>query len=327
MSGFAVASPYLQQVAQHHSKLLTNFIPYTPFSIFAFIHALRVATAYRGAARTGGYEGRISFFQSAIVPAVLILGGSTVTNVLLGIIPGWVITPIPVITYTILPAVLFRSPLSLALLQIPTLPLNILFSAVDGFSRIVGITTFGVDTVISHSDPAVANSPWAMIVIATLAGGGGGLIVPAFKGFHADWAFGTPPWAKEGPGIDVWGATLIGYIYSTLIDAHPFFRYLPSHVLPSSFLPKAYLTSKIAQPLLPAHEAKIACSVILFSLLSLRLILLYITSPSAVAPKKAAITSSVPAVKKAVAPIAGTPKKSGTAKKPHSTTPAEKKAQ
>lgn len=114
----------------------------------------------------------------------------------------------------ILPAVLFRSPLSLALLQIPTLPLNILFSAVDGFSRIVGITTFGVDTVISHSDPAVANSPWAMIVIATLAGGGGGLIVPAFKGFHADWAFGTPPWAKEGPGIDVWGATLIGYIYS-----------------------------------------------------------------------------------------------------------------
>lgn len=37
--------------------------------------------------------------QAAIVPLVLILGGSTVSSVLLGLVPGWVVTPIPVATY------------------------------------------------------------------------------------------------------------------------------------------------------------------------------------------------------------------------------------
>lgn len=114
----------------------------------------------------------------------------------------------------LIPLIVAKTPILSLILSIPQLPRDLGFSLIDGFSRTVGITTFGVDTVLSHPNEAIRNSPWAMILIATLAGGGGGLIVPAFRGFHADWQFTTPPWVKEGPGIDVWGATVIGYVYA-----------------------------------------------------------------------------------------------------------------
>lgn len=69
--------------------------------------------------------------------------------------------------------------------------------------------------MLSHPNTALRASPWAMIVIATLSGGGGGMIVPAIKGFGPNWGFtDTPSWVKDGPAIDIWGATVIGYVYA-----------------------------------------------------------------------------------------------------------------
>ena len=116
--------------------------------------------------------------------------------------------------FRLIPLGVSKTPVLPFLLSLPYYPREGMFSLVDGFSRIVGITTFGVDTVLSHPNSALRTSPWAMVLVATLAGGGGGLIVPSFNGFHADWAFATPPWVKNGPGIDVWGATVIGYVYA-----------------------------------------------------------------------------------------------------------------
>lgn len=91
----------------------------SPFSIFSIIHATRIACAYRGGAQAGGFNDRIgsefvsnatrcstdrlgcnlAVFQAALVPLILILGGTTVTGMLMGIVPGWLISPIPVATY------------------------------------------------------------------------------------------------------------------------------------------------------------------------------------------------------------------------------------
>ncbi|KAM0748633.1 hypothetical protein T439DRAFT_316530 [Meredithblackwellia eburnea MCA 4105] len=296
------SQPLLAYISKAHSYLTTTTIPYLPFSIFAVIHGTRIACAYRGAARKGGYDDRIGWIQAAIVPCVLIFGGTTVTGALLGIIPGWLISPVPLATYALIPLAVAKSPILPFLLSLPHYPREVAFSCVDGFSRIVGITTFGVDTVLSHPNPALRNSPWSMIAVATIAGGGGGLIVPSFRGFHADWTFQTPPWVKEGPAIDVWGATVIGYVYSTLIDAHPFFRILPASILENVpflkyfiHLPKNYLNAAGAQPLLPNNEAKIACSLLLASMLSIKVLLPLLSLPTksakktpttAVAPKK-----------------------------------------
>ncbi|KAK4702169.1 hypothetical protein P7C70_g4058, partial [Phenoliferia sp. Uapishka_3] len=224
----------------------------------------------------------------------------------------------PSMSTRLLPLLVSKTPILSFLLSLPYYPREVAFSLVDGFSRIVGITTFGVDTVLSHPNTALRNSPWSMILVATLAGGGGGLIVPAFKGFHADWAFATPPWVTNGPGIDVWGATVIGYVYSTLIDAHPFFRTVPDFLfnkipILSSLvhLPKGYATASGSNPLLQPHEAKIACSLLLASMLAIKVLLPLISVMFAAKPRVA---------------VGKTPTKTSSGKKA-STSIKEKKSQ
>lgn len=79
----------------------------------------------------------------------------------------------------------------------------------------MGMTTLGVDTVVTHPNQAVRDSPWAMVLIAFVSGGGGGILVPMFKMFGPEWGFtGTPGFVKDGLPIDVWSAAFIGYVYA-----------------------------------------------------------------------------------------------------------------
>ncbi|GAA6005760.1 hypothetical protein JCM11491_003998 [Sporobolomyces phaffii] len=271
------SSPVLARIGAGHSYLSTT-TPHSliPFSIFALLHATRVTAAYRGVARRGGYDHQLGDLQAAIVTLVLVLGGGTVSNLLLGTVPGWVISPVPVLTYGLIPVLAAKSGAVSFLLSLPYLPRETLFCLVDGFSRIMGMTTLGVDTVLSHPNPNVRTSPWAMVLIAFVSGGGGGLLVPMFKMFGPEWGFtATPAFVKDGLPIDVWSAALIGYVYATLINAHPIFRTIPAYLfkhLPgfAQFvdLPKAYLdNAHYATPLLRPAEAKIACSLLLASML------------------------------------------------------------
>ncbi|KAK4057327.1 hypothetical protein OIO90_001824 [Microbotryomycetes sp. JL221] len=300
------SSPLLSSIKSTQGYLAsTTPSVYIPFSLFSILHAVRIACAYRGAARAGGYDHKLGNFQAALVPVILILGGTTITNILMGIVPGWLISPIPVLTYAILPLLATKLGAVTMLLNLPKYPREIFFAMVDGFTRIMGITTLGIDTVLSHPNVALRNSPWAMIAVATLAGGGGGMIVPAFKGFGPEWSLAsTPGWVKDGPGIDIWGATVAGYVYATLIDAHPAFRALPNAIfnrLPilNLFvkLPKGYLTNKAPTPLLPPDEAKIFCALMLGSMLAVRAARPLIASLSSPAPKRKSIAakSSSPA--------------------------------
>ncbi|GAA6002913.1 hypothetical protein JCM10207_001894 [Rhodosporidiobolus poonsookiae] len=270
------SSPLLAQVGAHHGWLSSTLPhPSIPFSLFAIAHAVRVACVYRGIAVKGGYDKQLGNLQAAIVPLVLILGGGTVSSVMLGLVPGWVITPVPVMTYGLIPLVAHKLGLTSLILSLPTLPRETLFCLIDGFSRIMGMTTLGVDVVLKHPQQAVRDSPWAMVLVAFISGGGGGMIVPAFRLFGPEWGFtGTPGWVKDGMPIDVWSAGFIGYVYATLIDAHPFFRRLPAFVLThvpalrAIFnVPKAYLTSPRYTALLAAAEAKTFCSLLLFAML------------------------------------------------------------
>ncbi|GAA5836612.1 hypothetical protein JCM11251_002677 [Rhodosporidiobolus azoricus] len=270
------SSPLLAQVGGTHAWLSSTLpVPSLPFSIFAILHAVRVACVYRGISKAGGYDSQLGNLQAAIVPLVLILGGSTVSSVLLGLVPGWVVTPVPVLTYGLIPLVAHKVGLTSLILALPSLPRETLFCLIDGFSRILGMTTLGVDVVLSHPNQAVRNSPWAMVLAAFISGGGGGMIVPAFRLFGPEWGFtGTPVWIKNGMPIDVWSAGLVGYVYATLIDAHPFFRQLPTFVLqhlpqlkPWFNVSKAYLTSPRHTALLQPAEAKTFCSLLLAALL------------------------------------------------------------
>lgn len=171
---------------------------------------------------------------------MLILGGSTVSSVLLGLVPGWVVTPVPVATYgcvtdvfrrpwppkltappahSLIPLVAAKTGLVSLILSLPTLPRETLFCLIDGFSRIMGMTTLGVDVVLTHPNAAVRSSPWAMVLVAFLSGGGGGMLVPMFGMFGPEWGFTTTPsFVKNGLSIDVWSAAFIGYIYASALS-------------------------------------------------------------------------------------------------------------
>ncbi|KDE06731.1 hypothetical protein MVLG_02927 [Microbotryum lychnidis-dioicae p1A1 Lamole] len=322
------SSPVLSRVYSAYSFLNNNKPhPASPFTLFAIIHAIRIACAFRGVARAGGWDHRIGLFQAFTVPLVLILGGTTITSILMGAVPGWLISPIPVATYGLIPLIASESGLVSFLLSTPRLPRDLLFSTVDGFSRVVGMTTLGVDTVLAHPNPALRNSPWAMVLVATIAGGGGGMLVPAMKMFHADWGFdATPAWVRDGPGVDIWGATVIGYVYATLIDAHPFFRLLPKYVLTifpfgSNWfhLPKSYYVNPSPVPLLSNHEAKIFCSVLLSLMLCTRTLWPYLQSnrkltASSLNKKNKKVTpTSALTSSKAMAAVADKPSSSSSA--------------
>lgn len=262
----------MTRIGSTHNWLNSTLVyPAFPFTIFAVVHAVRVACVYRGIARAGGYDRQLGDLQAAIVPLVLILGGSTVSSVLLGLVPGWIISPIPVATYGLIPLLAAKTGLVSAVLSLPTLPRETFFCLVDGFSRIMGMTTLGVDVVRAHPNPAVRTSPWAMVLTAFISGGGGGMIVPMFRMFGPEWGFTTTPgFIKDGLSIDVWSAGFIGYVYATLIDAHPFFRkpvaYLLAHLpILTTYvdLPKTYFTSPKPVLLLQPAEAKTFCSLLL----------------------------------------------------------------
>ncbi|BGP48994.1 hypothetical protein JCM10450v2_004873 [Rhodotorula kratochvilovae] len=310
------SSAVLARVGATHGWLSsTTPHPAVPFSLFAIAHAVRVACAYRGVARAGGYDKQLGNLQAALVPLVLILGGSTISSVLLGLVPGWVITPIPVLTYGLIPLLAAKTGVVSAVLSLPAFPRETLFCVIDGFSRIMGMTTLGVDVALAHPNQAVRNSPWAIVLVAFLSGGGGGMLVPAFRMFGPEWGFiSTPAFVKTGLPIDVWSAGFIGYVYATLIDAHPFFRkpvaYALTHVpaLRDVFdVPKAYLSSPRHSALLQPGEAKIFCALLLaLMLFTSRLALpalgrIFGGSKSAAAAQKRKAVAGVKDAQKAVA--------------------------
>lgn len=122
---------------------------------------------------------------------------------------------------SLIPLLAAKTGLVSLVLSIPSLPRESLFCLIDGFSRIMGMTTLGVDVVLSHPNQAVRNSPWAMVLVAFISGGGGGMLVPTFKLFGPSWGFtDTPAWVKNGLNIDVWSAGFIGYVYAC-VGRHP----------------------------------------------------------------------------------------------------------
>lgn len=115
----------------------------------------------------------------------------------------------------LIPVLAAKSGVVSFVLSLPSLPRETLFCLVDGFSRIMGMTTLGVDPVVAHPNQAVRDSPWAMVLIAFVSGGGGGVLVPLLNLFGPEWGFTkTPSFVKDGVPIDVWSAALIGYVYA-----------------------------------------------------------------------------------------------------------------
>lgn len=170
--------------------------------------------------------------------------------------------------------VLFHTPLYTVLNYIPTPILSIIFLLIDAFGRTVGITAISIDPILSHPLPQVRSSPFLMLLICTLTGGGGAILVPFIDGFSPQWKFGVPGWLKdEGIGVDIWSCTVVGLVYAVLVDAAPEFRILrPAFVQLFGLvglLPEGEKNSVAEGPFLTKEEARAFCSIVLLVILGI----------------------------------------------------------
>ncbi|KAH9180237.1 hypothetical protein EDB89DRAFT_1918016 [Lactarius sanguifluus] len=126
--------------------------------------------------------------------------------------------------------------------------------------------------VAGHASPAVATSPYTLLLTAFIMPNGGPFFANLFSLLRpTPMQVSTPPellpygWTAT----DLWAAPLVTGLYATLTHAQPFFAHL--HVLLFSFLSPLGLaemvpsTQKEVAPL-DTHTARAACAVVLCAL-------------------------------------------------------------
>jgi hypothetical protein len=156
------------------------------------------------------------------------------------------------------------------------LPLTILHA----FHRTILLCTVIPRAVAGHASPAIATSPYSLLLTAFIMPNGGPFFANLFSLLHpTQMQVNTPPellpygWTAT----DLWAAPLVTGLYATLTHAQPFFAYL--HALLFSFLSPlglAYLSdasektggspNKSLVVPLEANTARAACAVVLCAL-------------------------------------------------------------
>lgn len=95
------ASPFLGWIQSGLTVIASTpvYAPFIPFSVFAILHATRIAFAYRNGTKALGIDDRIGLIQAAAFPVILIFSGGTVSSLLLGTVPGWLKDPLALANY------------------------------------------------------------------------------------------------------------------------------------------------------------------------------------------------------------------------------------
>ncbi len=139
----------------------------------------------------------------------------------------------------------------------------------DCLGRSILLSTFTVDFILSHPNPAINSSPLVMCLAAFIA------VVPfasltfACNMFSREWKFSTPPELQENgwTAVDVWSPPLIAALYGGLAQLHPTF------LLPYQFVRELAIAGGPAFSLLktlPSHpiamsreNARAVCAIVL----------------------------------------------------------------
>ncbi|CAG8551393.1 7289_t:CDS:2 [Funneliformis mosseae] len=167
---------------------------YFPFGILITIHAIFISLRYKNNLK----EVQVPWLQGLFAVSVMGVGGSTISNILIGKPPGW-LTSNSIITayWTMYSLINYVPPLYWIIKLLPSDLLNIIFLTVDGMLRALAICSSGVDSVRYGSfhviDNKSINSSWVAILISgTLCGCGGGILDSAFNVTSPTWTFSTP---------------------------------------------------------------------------------------------------------------------------------------
>ncbi|KAF9158979.1 hypothetical protein DFQ26_007034 [Actinomortierella ambigua] len=216
---------------------LTFHTDWLPLSIFTALHGIRIAMAYRQAieaaaeqSRLDGDENpkpyRVSWGQGLISCLATALGGGFTTSMLLGMPPSWLGSNVVVPTYTLTFFLIqYTSLYGILQTAIPATLLDSILITADASQRGLNIAKLGVDGSRNRfaadrhgpggSSSSSAMEPWfAMLLLGTISGCGGGLWADVLKLKTHHWSWSTPSWAHAATW-DMKAALTSAFFYAT----------------------------------------------------------------------------------------------------------------
>ncbi|KAK7038085.1 hypothetical protein R3P38DRAFT_2696570 [Favolaschia claudopus] len=213
-------------------------------------------------ANTSGLA-RKAFARDASTVLTVVYGGEVMTAPFLCIPPSFMVSGVVPVFYTAVQAIVEMLP-SVPQMSIHTeLPL----SFVDGFTRAMLLCNLIPPAVTANAMPALAASPWTLLVTSFVTANGGFFLTNLFSFLHpTPIAFQHPPELEPygWTATDLWCAPLVTGIYALLTHAQPFWADL--HTVLSGMLGGQVATKSGVVEALDPHTARAVCVVILTSL-------------------------------------------------------------
>ncbi|KAF8655805.1 hypothetical protein AX16_002890 [Volvariella volvacea WC 439] len=166
-----------------------------------------------------------SFMKNLATTLMVVYGGEAVTAPLLGMPPSFMLSGLVPGLYAGIQAIVdnlpFVPPISAGL----ELPLSLL----DGFTRAILVCTLIPSVIINHTSPAIAESPWTLLLSSLMVANGGFFFVNTLNLLGpTTWTVQTPPELRAygWTTADLWCAPAATALYSLLTHAQPFWAEL-----------------------------------------------------------------------------------------------------
>lgn len=246
--------------------------------------------------------------RDLVATLVLVHGGEAIAAPWLGLQPSFLVSGALPAIFVGADALVDLLPTFPGLSMQTELPLTILHA----LHRTLLLCNVVPRVVTGHASPAVATSPYTLLLTAFIMPNGGPFFANLFSLLRpTSMQVSTPPellpygWTAT----DLWAAPLVAGLYATLTHAQPFFAHL--HALLFAFLSPlglAYLAEASAKTdgssnqnvvaPLDAHTARAACAVVLCALYVNRAVRAYGLGGATTAVRKPVPVPSTPAGEK-----------------------------
>ncbi|KAG5634534.1 hypothetical protein H0H81_001633 [Sphagnurus paluster] len=202
-----------------------------------------------------------SFIKSLTATLTVVYGGEAVVGTLLGFAPSFMVSGVVPALYASVQALIDVLPV------VPdiTAQLELPLSVVDGFTRAYLLCNLIPPTVVTHTSPAIATSPWTLLVASLLTANTGFFFVNMFSLLApTPYTVTTPPELQSYGWMtaDLWCAPVITGLYALLTHAQPFWADMHSLLV---VLMGGASSAKAVQPVDP-ETARAVCALLLAGL-------------------------------------------------------------
>jgi hypothetical protein len=179
------------------SGLLASYTPlalfaWWPLPLISILHATRINLEYRRALKLAGHVGQPhAWLQGLSSTLTLSLGGTTISALLVGSHPGWLVSNVMIPAYMLVYAAVNHAPYDIIYtsLEMTATVLEPLLVVNDGVARSLAQIKSGIELARGR----LGGDAWvAMLICGTIAATGGGVVGDLYQ-------LSTPAWALRVP--------------------------------------------------------------------------------------------------------------------------------